>query len=172
MTNLPTAISLSLSLSLSLLPLPDVPQETPISASLVVKHSLSFCLSHAQVSGSEAASFLAFVLEGIPLIPLVFRLPPHSYSRCLAPRLASGTRDRRLHTPAPLFGCQMSYHWMVIPHFRVELQLSAEVRHLKTKDLVQDDQAVRKLVKAPWSVGHIRPRHRHFRLQESQIQQI
>ena len=68
------------------------------------------------------------------------------------PRLAKGTRlasDRRLHTPEPQAGCQMSYHWMVIPHFRVGLKLSGKVRHLKTKGFVQDDEDVRKLVKTP-----------------------
>ena len=78
-TNLPTVISLSLLLFSSVLP------ETPIIASPAVEPSLSSCPSHFQVSGSGTAIFLSLVLDGMPSIPLVFRLLPHSFSRCLAP---------------------------------------------------------------------------------------
>ena len=79
LTNLPTVISLSLLL------LPAVPPETPMFASPAVEHSFPSCLSHSQVSGIGTATFLSLVLDVKPSIPCVFRLQPHSFSRCLAP---------------------------------------------------------------------------------------
>ena len=134
-------------LSLSLLLLPAVPPETPIFASSAVEHSFPSCLSHSQVSGSGTATFLSLVLDGMPSIPFVFHCS-HILSLVVwPPRPTSGTRDRRLHTPEPQADCQMNYHRIIIPHLRVELQLPGKVRYLQTKDLVQDNQDVRKLVK-------------------------